>query len=263
MARTGEHKHNATLPDYGPDAKRIPPGKLQEVLAEIRATRDRLGLSNEELGREVRKLTEMHNAVPGRKQVVIYAAWADKSDGERCNNELQSIGKGTRKYLVGYLAWICMRDEAAARKLYQNVGRAFLPNPITSELLNQPDAKPEVAQKDLFYVYEAAFLWFDHEPPSILDHHGAMTPEIAMMKGFLHKAFELELLEGVHMNVPSGGYTRMVTRQGLLRFAEATGSIPKFLSSNSKLPPDSSFEILARVGKHLEELTAKLADSTE
>ena len=114
-------------PDYWPDAKRIPADKLGTVVEAVRAVRDAQGLSNADLWREVRKLVERHNAVPDRQKVHPQVIAEPGDPGKRGKYELSAIQKGTRKYLVGYLAWLCLRDEAAARALYEEVGLTFRP----------------------------------------------------------------------------------------------------------------------------------------
>lgn len=267
MTATEGGEASDELPDYWPDARRFPRDHLPQIAEAVRNTRKALGLSNAVVGREVRQLIERHNAIPGREQVVVLAAWADRGDGERCNQELQSIGKGTRKYLVGYLAWLCLRDEATARDLYDKADIPFRPIRMEKNSPDEPDQAPEAASKDQFYVYEAAFLWYGTEPPPIRDHHDAMTPEIARMKFLLHKAIELGKLDALHFNVPPNGYARLVERNELRRFALETGMSPKFLfpeaGPSSEDPSNKLSKLETELDERLQELPIPVSNWTD
>ena len=114
-------------PDYWPDARRIPKGKLKSFVETVRASRAALGISNAELCREVRALILAHNKVPGRDPVHLKAISGKWEYSEQGKYELGAIIKGTRKYLVGYLAWLCLRDEEAAKDFYKKVDLPFRP----------------------------------------------------------------------------------------------------------------------------------------
>ena len=267
MSATVDDEGSEDLPDYWPDARQFPPDHLPHVVEVLRKTRDALGLSNAAVGREVRELFERHNAIPGRDQVVNLAAWADSGDGERCNQELQSIRNGTRKYLVGYLAWLWLHDEEAARGLYDKAGIRYRPIRLDNNSPDEPDHAPEAASKDQFYVYEAAFLWYGTEPPPIRDHHDAMTPEIARMKFLLHKAIELGKLDALHFNVPPNGYARLVERNELRRFAQEAGMFPKFLfpdaGPSSEDPSIKLSKLETELDERLQELPIPVSNWTD
>lgn len=259
------------LPDYWPDARRIPKGKLRSFEKLIRLTREKLGLSNADLGREVRKLVQAHNDVPGRTQVISHAAWADQDDTERCRQELKSIRNGTRKYVVGYLAWLCMRDEAAAKSFYEGVRLPFRPyregdrpdgptpsDPGITDAHDDEDAFAEASGKDQFLVYEVAFLWFGITPPPVETHESAMTPEIAQMKSLLHTAIDLGKLSALHFQGPAGGYARLVQREELQRFAQEVGIFPQFLFPDREPSSEDMSAMLARLEAELHELLLQL-----
>ena len=114
-------------PDYWPDARLIPKEQLRAVVEIIRAARVNAGLSNADLCRDVHILLERHNAVPGRTMVTFNKPVGQKEFSEQGKDELDATKKGTRKYLVGYLAWLCIHDESAARAVYKNAGLDFRP----------------------------------------------------------------------------------------------------------------------------------------
>ena len=108
--------------DYWPDARRIPADRLREVVAAIRAVRDRHGLSNAALCRQVRVLIDEHNQSPGREPVRVDTLYSSTDFSIAGDYELNAIIKGTRKYLVGYLAWLWQIEESAATSLYRQIG---------------------------------------------------------------------------------------------------------------------------------------------
>jgi hypothetical protein len=126
-------------PDYWPDARRLPKELLPPFVNLIRKVRDECGLSNADLCREVRGLIAAHNDVVGRKQVPVKAISMPWEYDEQGKYELNAMQKGTRKYLVGYLAWLCKRDEAIARTFYEEAGLEYRPYRDDIEELEAPE----------------------------------------------------------------------------------------------------------------------------
>jgi len=168
------------LPDYWPDARRIPKDKLKPFVETVRAARKLMGLSNAALCPEVHALVRAHNNVSGREPVHLKALSGEWEYGEQGKYELGAIRKGTRKYVVGYLAWLCLRDEAAARALYEEVhlpfrpyredDRADGPTPTDqgiADARDDEDAFAKASGKEQFLVYEIAFLWYGNTPPPV------------------------------------------------------------------------------------------------
>lgn len=241
-----------TPPDYWPDARRLPADKLSIVVEAVRDLRGELGLSNADLCREVRGLIERHNAVPGRTEVVVKPIAEHWQFDEQGKYELNAIQKGTRKYLVGYLAWLCLRDEAAARALYEEVGLPFRP------YREDEDGVVAKSSKDHFLVYEAAFLWCGQTPPPAAVHQDAMTPEVAQMKDLLHTAIDLEKLSAKHIQAATGGYGRIVSREELQRFCQEIGVFPRFLFPDREPTPEENSAKLAVLSAELERLLLRL-----
>lgn len=260
-----------TPPDYWPDARRLRADKLDAVVEAVRAVRDARGLSNADLCRDVRELIERHNAVPGRTKVDVARLaepWEFKEQGKY---ELSAIQKGTRKYLVGYLAWLCLRDEAAARALYEEVGLTFRPYREadmtegqteigTDDTETQDDDSPvaEESCKDEFLIYEAAFLWHGQMPPPAAVHQEMITPDIAQMKSLLHMAIELEKLAATEHQSGIGGYSRYVSREELKRFAQETGIFPRFLFPDRKPSPEEFTANIEKLSTELHQLLLQL-----
>lgn len=258
-------------PDYWPDARRIPKEKLRRLVETVRAAREALGLSNAELCREVRALIHAHNKVPGRKLVHVKAISEDWEYDEQGKYELGAMLKGTRKYIVGYLAWLCLRDEDAARAFYEEMRLPFRPyhedeqadgptssDPEQATTRDDEDAPIEARGKDEFFVYEIAFLWYGKRPPQVQAHESAMTPEIERMKSLLHKAIDLGRLSAVHFQAQAGGYARRVQRDDLQRFAQEIGIFPSFLFPDRERSSDDTNDKLANLEAELDELLLQL-----
>lgn len=252
-------------PDYWPDARRLPADKLRTFVEVVRGVRRSLGLSNAELCRETHALIEAHNGVPGREPVHLKALSGDWEYREQGKYELGAIRKGTRKYIVGYLAWLCLRDEDAARALYDELDLTFRPyteddtsDESTPATRAKSDALAEASSKELFLVYEIAFLWFGVAPPPAAIHQNAMTPEIAQMKNFLHKAIDLGQLDGLHIQAPGGGYSRIVQKDELQRFAQEIEVFPQFLFPDLEPPSPGTSARIAELIAELDELLVNL-----
>lgn len=78
-------------------------------------------------------------------------------------------------------------------------------------------------------VYEVAFLWHDREPPGVAGHFEAMTRDIEETKALLHNAIQDGRLPMIREERSSTGFTRWVSRDDLVAFAESLGEKPKFL----------------------------------
>jgi hypothetical protein len=74
-------------------------------------------------------------------------------------------------------------------------------------------------------VYQAAFLWFDCEPPPIRAHFYQMTRDIEEIKLELHDAID----KGTLNMTRETGSGRFVSREELKKFALSRGEKPKFL----------------------------------
>lgn len=256
-----------TPPDYWPDARLVPANKMSAVVEAVRAVRSKLGLSNAHLCREVRDLIQRHNAVPGRAMVVVGRTDEAGNFVKEGKYELSAIRKGTRKYLVGYLAWLCLRDEAAAQALYEEVNLPFRPyrdgdqaeGPTPLDLGNADAvAFAEASGKEQFLVYEIAFLWYGTTPPPVQVHEGAMTPEIAQMKALLHAAIDLGKLSALQVQAAGGGFARFVRKDELQRFAHEIGIYPRFLFPDREPSPDDASAKLAELAAELRSLLLQL-----
>ncbi len=245
-------------PDYWPDARRIPPDKISRLVETIRGARDELGLSNAALCREVRSLIEAHNRVSGREPVHLKKLPGEWAYGDQGKYELEAIKKGTRKYIVGYLAWLCLRNEKDARAFYEEIKLPFRPNTQDPSTLGEEDAFAEASGKDEFLVYEIAFLWYGTTPPPAQLHESEMTPEIEQMKSLLHTAIDLEMLSALHFQAPAGGYARLVPREEIQRFAQEIGILPRFLFPNKQPSSGDTSAKLAKLAADLDELLLQL-----
>ena len=112
----------------------MPKAKFPAAVAAIRTARDKRGLSNGALCREVRDLVRQHNETPGREPIELAKAFDERDYTYWGNEELKAIRNGTRKILAAYLAWLWEQDEDAARALYIDAG------------LTQPAASPAAEQ---------------------------------------------------------------------------------------------------------------------
>jgi|GEM_PF-6659411 len=260
-------------PDYWPDARRIPKEQLKLFVDTIRSTRESLGVSNATLCREVRALINAHNAIPGRDPVAISKIADPREYGEQGKTELAAIRKGTRKYIVGYLAWLCLRNEDAARALYDQIGLPFRPYREDGQAAEMPPARTrntvtrdekdepaDASERDQFLVYEIAFLWYGFMPPPAQEHESAMTPEIAQLKNLLHTAIDLGKLNAVHFQAANGGYARLVDREDLRQFAEKIGSFPQFLFPDRNFSPDDASAKFAKLAAELDEQLLQLPE---
>ncbi len=108
----------------------MPKMKFSAAVEAIRKARDKRGLTNGALCREVRDLARQHNETPGREPIELAKAFDERDYTYWGNEELKAIRNGTRKILVAYLAWLWEQDEEAARALYIETG------------LTQPAASP-------------------------------------------------------------------------------------------------------------------------
>lgn len=257
-------------PDYWADARLVPEDKLEALVEDVRASRKALGLSNAALCREVRALILAHNKVPGRDPVHVKKV-EDREYGEQGKYELDAIRKGARKYIVGYLAWLCLKDEKSARALYKKMRLPFrpyreieqtdgaTPSDVAHDLVRDGEVDFEKAStKQQFLVYEIAFLWYERSPPPVEEHESAMTPEIAQMKRLLHLSIDLGKLKAEHIQGESGGYARIVQREELRRFAEEAGFLPKFLFPDRTSPTGDMSAAFAKVIAELDDLISQL-----
>lgn len=79
-------------------------------------------------------------------------------------------------------------------------------------------------------VYEAALLWYDLIPPDVEKHFDLMDRDVKKKKDELHEAINKGLLEAkLEYHILGQGYTRYVTRNALLKYANLLGEKPKFL----------------------------------
>lgn len=238
--------------DYWPDARDLTEEHWGPFVDLIREVRDERKLSNAGLCREVRLILDSHNRVPGREPVTLKRISAPSEFAAEGKNNLSAMQNGTRKYMVGYLAWLCKNDEARARAFYKKAGLEYRPYE------DDEDPFAEASDKDQFLVYEVAFLWYGIVPPPAQAHESAMTPEVAKLKQLLHTAIDLEKLSAETARSAGGGYSRIVQREELQRFAEEIGSFPKFLFPDRKPSQGDTSTGIAALDGELEELLRQL-----
>ena len=87
----------------------------------------------------------------------------------------------------------------------------------------------EYLTRDEWLVYEVAFLWHGHRPPSIEEHWYWMTPDIEQTKQMLHQAINTGKLRAVREYIGPQGGSRHVSRADLKEFAALIGERPSFL----------------------------------
>ncbi|GAB5512266.1 MAG: hypothetical protein Rhims3KO_36670 [Hyphomicrobiales bacterium] len=87
----------------------------------------------------------------------------------------------------------------------------------------------EQDSRNVWAVFEVAFLWHGFQPSSLPSHRKAMSKEVEQTKYMLHNAIDAEELFAVREVQTLAGATRYLQREELRRFANTIGQRPRFL----------------------------------